>query len=43
MRRLLAACGAAVLSLAIVVPVARAVVPDGHNDILDWWTPVKYD
>ncbi|MDQ1501081.1 MAG: hypothetical protein QOI86_4421 [Actinomycetota bacterium] len=43
MRRLLAAAGAAALSLAIVVPVARAVVPDGRNQSLDWWTPVKYD
>jgi hypothetical protein len=43
MRRLLAAAGVAALGLAIVIPVARAVVPDGKNQSLDWWTPVKYD
>ncbi|HEV7687791.1 MAG TPA: hypothetical protein VGQ80_14550, partial [Acidimicrobiia bacterium] len=40
MRRLLAAAGAAALSLAIVVPVAQAVVPDGQNQKMDWYTPV---
>ena len=43
MRRLLAAAGAAALGLAIVMPVARAVVPPGGGTSLDWWTPVKYD
>jgi hypothetical protein len=43
MRRLLAATGAAALGLAIVMPVARAVVPPGGGTSLDWWTPVKYD
>jgi hypothetical protein len=38
MRRLLAACGAAALSLAVAIPVARAVVPDSTHQ-LDWWTP----
>jgi hypothetical protein len=42
-RRLLAAAGVAVLGLAVALPVARAVVPDGKNQSLDWWTPVKYD
>lgn len=42
-RRLLAVAGVAVLGLAIGLPVARAVVPDGKNQSLDWWTPVKYD
>jgi hypothetical protein len=42
-RRLLAAAGAAVISLAIIIPVAQAVVPDGRNQVLEFWTPVKYD
>jgi hypothetical protein len=42
MRRFLAAAGAAVVSIAVVVPVARAVTPDSQHK-LDWWTPVKYD
>ena len=42
MRRLLAAGGAAALSLAVVIPAARAVVPDGKNQIMAFYTPVKY-
>jgi len=42
MRRLLAAGGAAVLSLAVVIPAARAVVPDGKNWSMTFYTPVKY-
>jgi len=42
MRRLLAAAGAAMLSLAVIVPVARATMPD-QNDKLDWWTRITYD
>jgi len=41
MRRLLAAAGAAALSLAVVVPAAHAVgsVPDGGNHKLQWYVP----
>src|SRR2546423_479292 len=43
MRRILAAAGAAALGLAVLGPVARAVVPDSPDHKLAFWTPVKYD
>jgi len=45
MRRLLAACGAAVLSLAVFVPVAQAAAPDGKpsGQQVAFYTPVKWD
>ncbi len=44
MRRLMAACGAAALSLAVVVPVALAAVPNNQNSgqQLQFYTPQKY-
>ncbi|HEY4411147.1 MAG TPA: hypothetical protein VGO87_14810, partial [Acidimicrobiia bacterium] len=41
-RRLLAATGAAALSLAAVVPAARAAMPDSTHK-LSFWQPVTYD
>lgn len=42
MRRLLAVAGAAVLSLAVVVPVAHAAMPDNTHK-LAFYQPVTYD
>jgi hypothetical protein len=38
MRRLLAACGAAALSLAVLAPLAHADPADNSHK-MDWWTP----
>jgi hypothetical protein len=38
MRRLLAACGAAALSLAVVIPLAHADPADNSHK-MNWWTP----